>query len=129
MSATSTLRVEIDERIRNDMTICTLVDKANEYFESEYEGLPHDTLWGKAVLSWVPSPGLDGFLRLTFGEEHRENGGYVDFIDVPASQLHDEVSRNTLMRKLLRRVVIKHRSKVARERIDRFILELGHADG
>lgn len=129
MNSVNALRVEIDGRLRGDPLVSGLVDKATEYFESEYVGLPHDPLWEQAFLAWVPSLGRDGYLRLTIGEVHRENGGYVDFIDVPTAQLDDEISRNTLMRKLFRRVVIKHRSKVASERIDRFILELGRADG
>lgn len=123
------MRVEVDDRIKLVRELHAAVGKATEYFVSEYLDLPPDPLWRKAFIKWIPAPGRDGYLRLLFGEEHQENGGYVDFVDLPASQLHDEISRNTWMRNLLRRVVIKHRSQVASERIDRFILELGHADG
>ena len=128
-NATAKLNIEIDLRIKQAPTLNAYVETATEYFESEFQDLPTDPMWGNAVLKWLPSPGKEGFLRMTFGEEHSENGGYVDFIDLPVSQLDDEVSRNTWMRRLLSRVVIKHRSKVASERMSRFIAELGNTDG
>ncbi len=125
----SELRVEIDERIKQTPELSAAVAKGTEYFESEFDDLPADPLWGGAELKWLPTPGREGYLRMGFGEVHRESGGYRASIDLPASQLGDEVSRNTWMRHLLSRVVIKHRGKVARERVGRFILELGHTDG
>jgi len=129
MNATTKLPVEIDRRIAQSPALNAQVEKATEYFESEFQDLPDDPLWGEAFLKWLPTPGQDGQLRVVFGEHHRENGGYVDSIDLPASQLSDEVNRNILMRRLLSRVVIKQRSRVGRERRDRLIRELGQTDG
>ncbi len=129
MSTTKLVNVEVDDRLKQYPKVLDVVQKATEYFEAEFADLPPDSLWDKARLVWFPTPGRDGYLSLRFGEEHKENGGYVDTVELPVSQLFDEVSRNTWMRNLLRRVVIKHRSYVVRQRIDRFILELGNDDG
>jgi hypothetical protein len=129
MSTIAKLHVEIDDRIKQNPELYALVQSGTEYFESEFQDMPADPLWGKAHLEWYPTPGRFGFLSLRFSEEHMENGGYLDLIQLPQSQLIDEVSRNTWMRRLLSRVVIKHRTKVASDRMNRFILELGNTDG
>lgn len=107
MRATTAMRLEIDERIKRDSTLESVLVKATEYFESEFQDLPSDSLWGDAVLTWIPTSGRDGYLRMVFGEVHRENGGYVDSVDFPISQFYDEISRNTWMPQLLSRVVIR----------------------
>jgi hypothetical protein len=127
MTTTTRIHVEIDDRLKQSPKLLDLIQKATEYFESEYADLPPDHQWGNALLEWYPTPGRDGSLSLRLSEEHSEYGGYIATVQLPVSQLSDEVSRNTWMRNLLRGV-IRHRSEVAGKRIDRLILELGNDD-